>query len=42
MIDAYPVVIKGGDVLLTALGVGIVGYIVALLPVSGNKFEYDD
>lgn len=41
MISSYPVVIKGGDLLLTALGVGLVGYIVALLPVLGNKFEYD-
>jgi len=33
IIDAYPVVIKWEDVLLTILGVGIIGYLAAKLPL---------
>jgi len=31
VIDAYPVVVKGLDILLTVLGVGLIGYLTALL-----------
>ena len=31
-IDAYPVVIKGRDVLFTFLGISLIGYIIAILP----------
>ncbi|MBQ0124655.1 MAG: FtsX-like permease family protein [Bacteroidales bacterium] len=34
VIDAYPVVVQWGDVALTALGVGLIGYAVSLLAKS--------
>jgi len=34
LIDAYPVRISGIDVLATAAGVAIIGYLIALLPVN--------
>lgn len=40
MVSAYPVSIQFGDVFLTAAGVTIVGYIVALLPVLG-RMDYE-
>ena len=33
MVDAYPVIISWTDVLLTAAGVAILGYLISLLPV---------
>lgn len=32
LISAYPVVIKAGDIIVTALGVALIGYFIALLP----------
>lgn len=37
VIDAYPVVVKGMDILLTVLGVGLIGYITALLAGNTSK-----
>ena len=37
VIDAYPVVVKGIDILLTVLGVGLIGYITALLAGNTSK-----
>lgn len=37
VIDAYPVVVKGIDILLTVLGVGLIGYITALLAGRTGK-----
>jgi len=33
IVSAYPVVLKWGDVLLTAIGVSIIGLLVAIAPV---------
>jgi len=30
---AYPVIVKAGDILWTAAGVSLVGYLIARLPV---------
>ena len=32
-IQAYPIILSAGDILLTAAGVAGVGYIIALMPV---------
>lgn len=32
LIDSYPIIIKGGDIALTAAGVAAIGYIIALIP----------
>jgi len=37
IIDAYPVILKFSDVLLTAVAVAAIGYLIALLPVRGIK-----
>ena len=37
LISAYPVVVKASDVLLTALGVALVGYATAVLSVKGQN-----
>ena len=37
IVDAYPVVLKWGDVLLTAASVALIGLLVALAPVKTNK-----
>ena len=34
MVSSYPVILKATDVLLTAAGVALIGYLIALLPVS--------
>ena len=39
LIQAYPVILSLGDILLTAAGVAVIGYLIALLPVfiQGRK-----
>ena len=37
IVDAYPVVLKWGDVLLTAASVALIGLLVALAPSKANK-----
>lgn len=39
VIDSYPIIIKGSDLLITSLGVALIGYIISILPVrtSGPK-----
>lgn len=37
VIDAYPVTVKGTDILLTVLGVGLIGYVTALLAGRAGK-----
>lgn len=37
IVDAYPVVLKWGDVLLTAVSVALIGLLVALAPAKRNK-----
>jgi ABC-type lipoprotein release transport system permease subunit len=37
IVDAYPVVLKWGDVLLTAVSVALIGLLVALAPSKANK-----
>ena len=38
IVDAYPVVLQWGDVLLTAAGVALIGLLVALAPaLRGTK-----
>lgn len=39
LIDAFPVVIKWSDILLTLLGVSLIGYIIAILPKNRNKIK---
>jgi ABC-type lipoprotein release transport system permease subunit len=39
IVDAYPVVLKAGDVLLTAAAVAAVGFVVALAPVAGRELK---
>ena len=36
LVNAYPVIIRWGDILLTAAGVAVIGYLIALLPVRRN------
>lgn len=36
LVTAYPVTLRLGDVLLTAIGVALIGYLIALLPVRRN------
>ena len=33
IVQAYPVILSAGDIILTAAGVSLIGYIIALLPV---------
>ncbi len=44
IIDAYPVVVKWKDVLLTIAGVGIIGFFAARLPLiflkKMKKFDF--
>ena len=34
VVQAYPVILSWSDILLTAAGVSVIGYLIALLPVS--------
>ena len=34
IVSAYPVIVKGTDIALTTAGVALIGYLIALLPVS--------
>lgn len=36
LVSAYPVILQAGDILLTALGVALIGYLIALFPVRKN------
>jgi ABC-type antimicrobial peptide transport system permease subunit len=33
MVQAYPIILSLNDILLTAAGVALIGYLIALLPV---------
>lgn len=37
LMDSYPVILKWGDVLLTAAGIALIGWVMAWLPASGLK-----
>jgi ABC-type antimicrobial peptide transport system permease subunit len=37
LVQAYPVILSWSDVLLTAAGVAVIGYLIALLPVAAMK-----
>ena len=37
LVQAYPVILSWTDVLLTAAGVAVIGYLIALLPVAAMK-----
>lgn len=37
IVSSYPVIIQWGDILLTAAGVAVTGYLIALLPVLSRK-----
>lgn len=37
MISAYPCVLEFGDVLLTAAGVALIGFLISLLAASGRE-----
>ena len=36
LVNAYPVIVQWGDILLTTAGVALIGYLIALLPVKRN------
>ena len=36
LVNAYPVILKASDILLTVAGVALIGYLIALLPVRRN------
>lgn len=36
LVDAYPVIVKWSDILLTITGVALIGYLIALIPVKRN------
>ena len=36
LVNAYPVIVKWNDILLTIAGVAIVGYLIAMIPVKRN------
>lgn len=36
LVSAYPVILQWGDVLVTVIGVALIGYLIALLPVRRN------
>lgn len=41
IVQAYPVILSWSDILITAAGVAVIGYVIALLPVAafGRKDE---
>lgn len=39
LVNSYPVIIQGWDILLTAAGVAVIGYLIALLPVASYYKE---
>ena len=39
LVSSYPVIIQGSDILLTAAGVALIGYLIALLPVASYYKE---
>ncbi len=36
LVNAYPVIVKWSDILFTIVGVALIGYLIALLPVRRN------
>ena len=34
VVQAYPIILSWSDILLTAVGVAVIGYLIALLPVA--------
>ena len=36
LVNAYPVIVQWNDILLTTVGVALIGYLIALLPVKRN------
>jgi ABC-type lipoprotein release transport system permease subunit len=36
MVNSYPVILQWGDILATIIGVALIGYLIALLPVKRN------
>ena len=34
IVQAYPIILSWSDILLTAIGVAVIGYLIALLPVA--------
>ena len=36
LVNAYPVIVSWSDILLTIVGVALIGYLIALLPVKRN------
>ena len=36
VVQAYPVILSWSDILLTAAGVAVIGYLIALLPVRAH------
>lgn len=36
MVESYPVILQASDVLLTIVGVTVIGYVMAIIPVRGN------
>ncbi len=41
LVTAYPVVLQWTDILITAAGVAVIGYIIALFPVAGLQNRID-
>ena len=37
VVQAYPIIVSWSDILLTAAGVAVIGYLIALLPVMTRK-----
>ena len=37
MVSSYPVILKAGDILITAAGVAAIGYLIALIPAQGLR-----
>ncbi len=36
LVTSYPVIVQGGDIIITALGVALIGYLIAIIPVRKN------
>ena len=41
LVSAYPVALSAGDLVVIAVGVAVVGYVIALLPTLGRDREQD-
>ena len=42
VVQAYPVILSWGDIAATAIGVAVVGYLIALLPVLSRHRKWED